>query len=261
MKINSGNSLPPQSSAVKDSQETQRKLFEQIATGLKINSAKDDAAGLQIANSLSSQISGLQQAFRNTNDAVSFAQVAEGALQNVTDVSFRIEELSIQAANGSLSADQRQAIQAEVNQLQDQIGSVFEQTRFGDTQVFGNAVSFQIGANAGDQIGLTTTSGSAINVDVTTQQGAQQSIEAIGAFRQQIDKQRAEVGAFQNRLGSALDNISSQIENSSASRSQIIDTDYAAAISDKVKNETAINAGITLQAQANFSNRNVLNLL
>ena len=261
MKINSGNSLPPQSSAIKQSQETQKKLFEQIATGLKINSAKDDAAGLQLANRLGSQISGLQQAYRNTNDAVSFAQVAEGALQSVTDVSFRIEELSIQAANGTLSADQRQAIQAEVSQLQDQIGTVFEQTRFGDSPVFGSSVSFQTGANTGEQIDLATSATSLAVIDVTTAQGAQQAIGSISDFRQQVDQQRSAIGAFQNRLGSTLGNIANQVENSAASRSQITDTDYAVAVSEKVKNETLINAATTLQAQANFSNRSVLNLL
>lgn len=261
MKINSGNSLPLSQTALKKSQETQEKLFEQIATGLKINSAKDDAAGLQLSNRMSSQISGLQQAYRNANDGVSYAQIAEGALQNVTDVSFRIEELSIQAANGSLSGEQRQAIQAEVSQLQKQIGSVFEQTRFGDNAVFSGSTAFQVGSGSNETASINVQDQPSLAIDVTTQSGAQASIDAIAGFRQQIDRQRSDLGAFQNRLGSVMENISGQIESSSASRSRITDTDYAKAVSDQIKADTQMDANLALQAQANVSNQSILNLL
>ena len=260
MKIGSNPGFQP-SSALQKSQETREKLFEQIATGLKINSAKDDAAGLQIANQLTSQINGQNQAIRNANDGISFAQIAEGALSGVTDAAFRIEELSIQAANGTLGPQQRQAIQQEITQLQGQVSDTFSQTRFGDQNVFGGSFEFQVGANSFETIGLNVAGGSLAEIDVTTQAGAQAAISTAQSFREGVDSNRAQLGAFQNRAESTIINLQNINENSEASRSRIRDTDIASAVSEETANGIRSQAAIALQAQANFSNRQVLNLL
>lgn len=254
-----GNS--PTLTPLQRSQQTQERLFEQIATGLRINQASDDAAGLQIANSLTSQLNGQNQAIRNANDAISFAQVADGALSSVTDASFRIEELSIQAANGSLSASDRQAIQQEISQLQDQIGDTFSQTSFGDQAVFGTGREFQVGANANETIGLTTGSQSLADIDVTTQAGAQAAISTVQSFRESVDSNRAQLGAFQNRVSSTINNLENINENTAASRSQIQDADFANVISQQTANDIQNQGIIALTAQANISNRQALNLL
>lgn len=261
MQISNNNQLgfQRQSSQI---EETRQKLFEQLATGLRINQAKDDAAGLQIANRLTSQVNGTTQAIRNANDAISYTQVADAALSGVTDASFRIEELSIQAANGTLGPQQRQAIQAEINQLQGQISDTFSQTRFGSQQVFGSGgLDFQVGANSGETIGLSVGSSSLADIDVTTQAGAQAAIGTVQSFREGVDSNRASLGAFQNRVSSTIDNLANINENAQASRSQIADTDFARAVSEQTSNDILSQANIALQAQANFSNRQALNLL
>ena len=260
MKIGGNTGFQP-SSTLQKSQETREKLFEQIATGLRINQGADDAAGLQISNQLTSQINGQNQAIRNANDGISLAQVAEGALSGVTDAAFRIEELSIQAANGTLGPDQRQAIQAEITQLQGQISDTFSQTRFGDQQVFGGSFELQVGANANETIGLNVGSSSLADIDVTTQAGAQAAISTVQSFREGIDSNRAQLGAFQNRAESTINNLQNINENSEASRSRIRDTDIAGAVSRETAAGIQSQAAIALQAQANFSNRQALNLL
>jgi flagellin len=241
--------------------ELQEKLYEQLSSGLKINKAKDDAAGLQLANRLTSEINGTTQAIRNANDAISYSQVADAALSGVTDATFRIEELSIQAANGTLSANDRKAIQAEITQLQAQVGDIYSNTRFGDKAVFGEAVDFQVGAGSNQTIQLQTGSASLADIDVTTQDGAQNAIDTARSFREQVDSSRASIGAFQNRVESTISNLNNVNINSQSSRSQIVDADYAKSVSEKTSQDILGQANIALQAQANISNRQILNLL
>lgn len=205
-----------------DVEDTQKKLFEQLSSGLKVNKAADDAAGLQIANRLTSQVNGINQAIRNANDAISYSQVADAALSGVTDAAFRIEELSLQAANGTLGSGDRQAIQAEISQLQQQIGDTFSQTQFGGRQVFGSSVDFQIGANSFESAGVSVSSDSLADIDVTTQAGAQAAISSAQNFREGIDSSRASLGAFQNRISSSISNLENINENAQASRGQKI---------------------------------------
>ena len=256
--LNNNLGFQRQSNSVEDSQ---KKLFEQLSSGLKINKAADDAAGLQIANRLTSQVNGTNQAIRNASDAISFSQVADAALSGVTDASFRIEELSLQAANGTLSSSDRQAIQQEIRQLQGQIGDTFSQTQFGGQQVFGGNVDFQIGANSFETSAVSPGTESLAEIDVTTQAGAQAAISSAQSFREGVDSSRASLGAFQNRISSTISNLENINENSQASRSQIIDADFAKSVSDKTSNDIASQAGIALQAQANVSNQQILKLL
>ncbi|MBU2884041.1 flagellin [Psychrosphaera sp. B3R10] len=260
MRIGAGSSFN-NSNSLSVIEQQQKKIFEQLSSGLKVQKAQDDAAGLQLANRLTSQINGQNQAIRNANDSVSYAQVAEGALSSVSDAAFRIEELSIQAANGTLSPSDRKAIQQEITQLQGHVEDVYSNTRFGDKQVFGSSVEFQVGANSNQTIELGVSNQSLGDIDVTTQAGAQAAIGAAQSFREQVDSSRGSIGAFQNRVESSISNLTNQNINSQSSRSQIVDTDYAKAVSDQTANGIQSQVAIALQAQANFSDFQALNLL
>lgn len=261
MKINSNPS-----SALDKSQEAQKNLMQQLATARRINSAADDAAGLQIADRLSSQISGFGQAIRNANDGISYAQVADSALSGVNDAVGRIEELSLQAANGALNDSDRSAIQDEITQLQEQVSDTFSNTTFGGKEIFGgDDVAFQIGAdantvssaNAGDDSVLA-----AINaIDVTTQAGAQAAISSTKQIREDVNTNRASLGAFENSIKSTINGLGNQEENVAAARSRIEDTDFAKAVTDKIANDIRSDASIAIKAQANRNASSVLGLL
>ncbi|WP_199609251.1 flagellin N-terminal helical domain-containing protein [Flocculibacter collagenilyticus] len=261
MKIG-GNSNAP---ALTQFQENQKKIFQQLASGLRINQAKDDAAGLQIANRLTSEVNGLNMAMRNANDGISYAQVAEGALSSVGDAVGRIEELSIRAANGSLSASDRKAIQQEISHLQEHVGDVYKNTRFGDQQIFsGGSLSFQVGAQSGQTVDLAV-GGEGVSalqsIDVSTAAGAQEAIEIAQAARDEVSSSRANLGAFQNRLGSTINNLSQTAINTEEARSRIQDTDYARATSELVNQQIQDQSAIAMQAQANANQGQILGLL
>lgn len=260
MKIGGSPSLN-QASTLNKIEEAQKQLFEKLSSGLKTQKAKDDAAGLQIAHQLTAQINGQNQAIRNANDSISYAQVAEGALSSVSDSALRIEELSIQAANGTLSDGDRKAIQQEISQLQGHVEDIYANTRFGDKVVFGSSVEFQIGANANQTVELGLSSQSLADIDVSTQNGAQAAIGAAQSFREQVDSNRGQIGAFQNRIASSISNLTNQNINTQASRSQIVDTDYASTVSEQTAQGIQAQANVALAAQANFSNFRGLELL
>src|SRR5690554_6596421 len=207
--------------------------MERLSSGSRINSAKDDAAGLQISNRLTSQINGLNVAVRNANDGISMAQVAEGAMQESTNILQRMRELALQAANGSNSDDDKAALQKEVEQLQDELTRISETDAFGGRDLFdGNFtdVAFQVGSESGETISFSLTAIDAGTltvgaIDISADAAA--AIDAIDAGLKIIDDQRANLGAIQNRFSSTISNLQNIAENVSASRSRIMDTDYA----------------------------------
>ena len=265
MKVGSGINNPNTLSQV---QKQQEQAMKQLVTGLKINSAQDDAAGLQIANRLSSQASGTQVTIRNANDAFSLASVADSALSGVTDAANRINELSLRASNGSLTAADRQAIQQEITQLQGQVSDIQSNTSFGGQQLFNQSSNsqFQVGASANTTIGLGLTDLStqvdALNqIDVTTEGGAQSAISASQQVSEEINSARGQIGAFQNRVESTISNLSNQFEQTEAARSRIQDTDFAQATAQNTQSSIQSQIGIAIQAQANVSQGQALNLL
>lgn len=265
MKVGSGINNPNTLSQVKMQQE---QAMKQLVTGLKINSAQDDAAGLQIANRLSAQASGTQVAIRNANDAFSLASVADSALSGVTDASNRINELSLRAANGSLSAADRSAIQQEINQLQGQVSDIQSNTSFGGQQLFNQSSNnqFQVGAGANTTIGLglpdLSSQVDALNqIDVTTQAGAQNAITTTQQVSEEVNSARGQIGAFQNRVESTINNLSNQFEQTEAARSRIEDTDFAQATAQNTQSSIQSQIGVAIQAQANVSQGQALNLL
>jgi flagellin len=248
--------------------EQQQESMKRLATGLKINSAKDDAAGMQIANRLMSQSSGIQVAMRNANDAYSLASVADSALSGINGAADRISELSLRAANASLSSADRSAIQQEITQLQQQVGDIQNNTTFAGQQLFNQSSNsqFQVGPNANTTIGLSLPDigeqvSSLSTIDVTTQAGAQAGIETSRQVGEQVNSIRGQIGAFQNRVESTVNNLANVYEQNESARSRIQDTDFAKATADNAQNSILGQVGIAMQAQANVSRGQALSLL
>lgn len=247
--------------------------LQRLSTGLRINSAKDDAAGLQISNRLTSQINGLNVAVRNANDGISMAQTAEGALQQSTNILQRMRELALQSANGSNSEEDRASLQLEVEQLQEELTRIAETTSFGTQKLLDGSlgsVSFQVGANAGEtiEIDFTTTGFDAealgvdgIDISGADDTGSQAAIPLIDEALKKIDDQRSALGAVQNRFDNTIANLQNISENVSASRGRIQDTDFAAETANLTKNQVLQQAGTAILAQANQLPSAVLSLL
>jgi len=250
--------------------------MEQLSTGTRINSAKDDAAGLAIGQSQTSQIRGLNQAVRNLNDGVNLLQTAEGALNETTNMLQRMRELAVQSANGTYSTTQRSYLATEFLALGSQIESIASQTTWnGYTVLTGTAgdtsngsYAFQAGQTSGQtitvaiaQMGLTGLSMTAGAVGVSTAASASLAITSIDAAINTVNSQRATIGAAINRMTYAVDNVTNISSNTSASRSTIMDTDYAAASTNLSKTQIIPQAATAMLAQANQQPQSVLSLL
>ncbi|MBF7143804.1 flagellin domain-containing protein, partial [Pseudomonas sp. LY10J] len=239
-----------------------------LSSGLKINSAKDDAAGLQIATRLTTQIKGLTVATKNANDATSIAQTAEGALQETTSILQRMRELAVQSRNDSNSSADRSALQSEFGQMSDELTRISTSTTFGTGMKLldgsASALQFQVGAMTGsDQhidlgisldasaSGLGVASVAITGSDVSAAHTAIDSaITAIDAALNSVNNTRADLGAKQNRLESTISNISNIIENATASRSTIQDVDFAAETAELTKQQTLQQASTAILSQA-----------
>jgi flagellin len=242
-----------------------QKSMERLSSGYRINRAADDAAGLAISEKLRGQIAGISQAMRNTQDAVSLVQTAEGALHEVHSMLQRVRELAVQYKNGTLSTDDRMAIQSEVNQLQDEISRIGTQVQFNGVQLLDNnsQITFQVGAMDGEIITVSTVSlGSAIgaNAFALTTLGAT-DIGEIDTAINNVSSQRAEFGAVQNRLDHTLANLATYHENLVASESRVRDADMAQEMVNFTKLQILQQAGTSMLAQANQVPQSVLTLL
>ena len=238
--------------------------LERLSSGLRINSAKDDAAGLAISERFTSQIRGLNQAIRNANDGISLAQTAEGALQEVTNNLQRIRELAVQSANATNSTEDREALDAEVQTLIEEIGRVAGATTFNGVQLLDNAddLTFQVGANVGDTVDVSTVDvGTVITGNVLDVAGSEALITAVGAALDTVNGVRADFGAAQNRFESIIANLQNSVENQSAARSRIRDADFAAETAELTRAQILQQAGISVLSQANAQPQAVLALL
>lgn len=249
--------------------------MQRLSSGLKINSAKDDAAGLQIANRLTSQIKGMNVAIKNANDGLSIAQTADSALSEMTNMMQRMRELALQSANGSNEADDRTALHGEFAQLRDEIDRMSTTTTFGTgmklldgTAGVDGKISLQIGANANEtvdiELGTEAFNSTKLTVDasdITTADGAQEAIAAIDAGLKLIDTTRSSLGAVQNRLDSAISNLTNIATSASAARSRVQDADFAAETSEMTKQQTLQQASTAVLSQANQLPNAVLKLL
>jgi flagellin len=254
------------------SQGAMQTALQRLSSGLRINSAKDDAAGLAISERFTAQIRGLNQGVRNANDAISLAQTAEGAMQEVTTALQRIRELAVQSVNATNSSDDRASLQQEVSQLQAEIKRV-SQTKFNGAEIMANSAgtfTFQVGANAGDTIAVSTTdvtSGTAVSAVVSTTATVSQAstasdlITAVDTLLNTINSERAKLGAVQNRFEAVVRNGQNVVENLSASRSRIQDADFAMETAALTRAQILQQAGIAMLSQANAQPQSVLSLL
>jgi flagellin len=239
--------------------------MERLSSGYRINRAADDAAGLAISERLRGQIGGLDQAQRNAQDAVSLVQTAEGSLTEVHEMLHRIRDLAVQYKNGSLSANDRTAIQSEVNQLASEIERIGTSAEFNGIKVLNAAqtVSFQVGAQDGQVITVSLISlGAGVGTSYFSLSAAGTTdIGEIDLAIDAVSAQRSQFGAVQNRLGYTLENAAIYQENLTASESRIRDVDMASEMVNFTKLQILQQAGTSMLAQANQSSAGVLSLL
>ena len=247
--------------------------MERLSTGKRINSAKDDAAGLAIASSMTSQIRGMNQAIRNSNDGISFAQTAEGALAEVTNMLQRIRELAVQSKSGTYSASDRTNLNAEASALRAQIADVLTNTKFNGVAVFDYAATdtaaddIVIAAGAGTETVaivkpfLDSDNFELADFAVDTVANATATITNVDADLLAVSTARATLGASQSRLESVVNNLSNTVTNLSDARSRIEDADFSAESTQLAKASILAQASTAMLAQANQSQQGVLSLL
>lgn len=246
--------------------------YKRLSSGFRINSAADDAAGLQISNRLTSQVNGLNQAISNANDGISVAQVAEGAMDEITTALQRIRVLAVQSQNGINSSSDRLALQKEVSALKTEISRIAQNTQFGGVDLLKGDYSakFLVGANAGQTISVNISrtgggygaSGLKINtLSVSSVAGASAALASIDSAIKAVDGARADLGAIQNRFQSTIRNLSNIVENVSAARSRIKDTDFAKETAELTRAQILQQASTTILAQANTRPQSALSLL
>ncbi len=257
---------------------------EKLSSGMRINRAGDDASGLAVSEKLRSQIRGLQQASRNAADGVSFIQTSEGYLQETTDILQRLRELAVQSANGIYTAEDRMQIQVEVSQLVDELDRVASHAQFNGMNmltgrfaredaenVVTGSMYFHIGANMDqrERVYIGTMTATALGVrdanndvmSISTPNSANSSIGMIDSALRVVNKQRADLGAYQNRLEMAITGIDIGAENLAAAESRIRDTNMAQEVVDFTKNQILVQSSTAMLAQANQQPQSVLQLL
>lgn len=263
------------------SQSTLATSMQRLSSGLRVNSAKDDAAGLAIAERMNTQVRGMNVAIRNANDGISLAQTAEGGMQEMSNMLQRMRELAVQSANGTNSADDRANLDAEYQALNSEIGRIAETTQFNGVSVLntpptgaGSAavdatIVFQVGANTASANTLSislkeitaveTAGGSA--TDITTVSGTTAAISAIDDMISTVTTARADYGAVQSRFESAINNLQVGMENQSAARGRIMDADFAVETANMTRSQILQQAGNAMVSQANSAPQSVLQLL
>ncbi|MDD2759810.1 MAG: flagellin [Methylomonas sp.] len=264
--------------------------MERLSSGFRVNSAKDDAAGLSIADKMTSQIRGMTVAMRNANDGISMAQTAEAAMGNITETIQRMRDLAVQASNtGAVNAADQAKLQTEFKQLQDEIGRIVTNTEFNGKKILNGGLSgqmFQVGANTAsdNQISITVnnlsvatstglgsmlastvviggSAGTSAGAAVITNTSVGAVVDMLDTAISTIDTFRAKLGAVQNRFTTTIGNLQSSIENQSAARSRIMDADFAVETSNLSRGQILQQAGTAMLAQANQSTQGVLSLL
>ena len=259
------------------------KNMEKLSSGMRINRAGDDASGLAVSEKMRSQIRGLQQAERNIQNGVSFIQATEGYLQETQDILHRLRELSVQSANGIYSEEDRMQIQVEVSQLVDEVNRIASHAqfngmnmltgRFAQASVTGEIMQLQVGANmdqnarvyvgnmSATALGLIDAQGSDGKLNIDDVEKANQAIGTIDSALKVVSKQRADLGAYQNRFEMAAQGVAIAAENIQAAESRIRDTNMASKMVDYTKDSILAQTGTAMLAQANLRTQSVLSLL
>ncbi len=259
------------------------KSIERLSSGQRINRAGDDASGLAVSEKLRSQVRGLNQAEKNVQNGVSFIQTTEGYLQETQDILHRLRELSVQSSNGIYTDEDRMQIQVEVSQLVDEINRIASHAQFNGMNILTGAfarnssinrvMQFQVGANmdqnetvfigtmTAQALGLQGTQGESSMINISTTEASNSAIGSLDSALKQVSKQRADLGAYQNRFEMAAKGISVAAENLQASESRIRDADMASEMVSFTKNQILSQAGNAMLAQANARSQNVMQLL
>ncbi|WP_077147272.1 flagellin [Sphingopyxis sp. KK2] len=246
----------------------QSEAMERLSSGKRINSAKDDAAGLAIATRMDASVRGLNQAVRNANDGISLAQTAEGAMGGISNILVRMRELAMQASTGTLTDDDRDAVQTEVAALIEQIGDIATRTTFNGTALLdGTAdIDIQTGLDTGQVVNITiedlqAAALSVDDLDLSTATDASAALATLDTAIQTVATQRANLGAQQNRLEATVDNLTSTVVNLSDAKSRIEDADFSAESTKLAAAGILSQASTAMLAQANQSQQGVMNLL
>lgn len=273
MRINTNATSLRAQQNLSEAQSSLTSNVERLSSGLRINRAGDDAAGSSISSKLSADVRGLKQASRNTNDAVSVIQTAEGAMGEIGGILTRMRELAVQSANGgTMTSTERQYIDQEFQLLESEINRIVGVTEFnGESLIDGSmstGVDFQVGMNnsTSDRISLTINNADATNLGLnndalTTQTGAQQAIDALDSAIQSVATSRGTLGTTQNRLTVTLSNLANMHENLSAANSRIKDVDIAEESASMTRNQILQQAGVSVLAQANALPQSALALI
>ncbi|MHD0644010.1 flagellin N-terminal helical domain-containing protein [Pseudomonas aeruginosa] len=252
------------------SSSAQNTAMERLSSGLRINSAKDDAAGQAIANRMTAQVRGMQQASRNANDGVSLAQTMEGGLSRINDNLQRMRELAVQAASDTNTAADRTSIQNEIDERALEITRIAENTAFNGTNLLNTVASLDIQVGAGtstdNQISVATVKADATTLavdalDVSTAAGSKAAITSLDAAIATVNTTRSNLGAKLNRFDSVISNLATSETNLTAARSRIEDADYATEVASMTRAQILQQAGNSVLSQANQSNQGVLKLL
>ena len=272
MSLNAQRNLSTTQSALATS-------VQRLSTGLRVNSAKDDAAGLAIAERMNTQVRGMNVAIRNANDAISLAQTAEGALSKINDMGQRMRELAVQSANATNNETDRASLDAEFQALSAEIKRNLEGTSFNGTKLFAAlaTLTFQVGANntATDQIAVVTTNltadttmtgilgggGGATAADIKSAANSTAVLEKLDSMLATVNSKRAEFGATQNRFEAVIQTLQVSAENQTAARSRIMDADFASETAALTRAQVLQQAGTSMLSQANSLPNNVLSLL
>ena len=272
--INTNNAATLTANALARNERSMTQAMERLSTGQRINSAQDDAAGLAIASKMTSSVRGLEQAARNANDAISLLQTADGAAIEISNVLQRMRELSVQYANDTLTSDDQDAIDTEFDELMAEIERIADNTTWNGTNIMdgtNSTLTFQVGADdsqtvsvtMGDFETATTTtygSGTAASLSAITVTSST-AIADLDVSIAGLNDQRAEFGSMMNRLEYTVDNLQNIAQNTSASRSRILDADYAAESTELARTQIIQQAATAMLAQANQSSQSVLSLL
>lgn len=263
------SSLNAQRQLTKSNNELQNSMTR-LSSGLRVNSAKDDAAGMSIATKMDSQIRGMSQASRNANDGISMIQTADGALSNISDALQRMRELAVQGANETNGSDEWTNINTEMTALNAEIGRIASETKFNGNSLLkasSDVKSIQVGADSSQKIDVTFGANTAYaglvasDIQVTDEATAASAISKIDGALKALNTERSSLGTAQNRMGYAISNLATSIENQSAAKSRIMDTDYASETSKLSRSQILQQAGTAMLAQANSAPNSVMSLL
>jgi len=251
---------------LESSREQMSDSMKRIGSGSRINGAKDDAAGLAIAERMNSLVRGMNVGIRNANDGISMARVAEGGLRQVNELLQRMRELAMQSSNGTYTASDRENLNAEFTALNEEVSRVAATTTFNGETVLaggGGSVSYQVGPNTagGDSVQIDLVDVAPLSADISTREASLTSIDQIDAMISEISGYQARFGAVQNRFESTISNLQTGVENQTAARGRIVDADYAVETALLARSQILQNSSLAMSAQANVSAQSVRQLL